>query len=201
MKKSIKETMVELVKMVATEKEGIFQVERSKVEELFTAVEALGKFTVKNNKKDETLKAIAYTTKKSENLVVIQIVEDAVEEVKEVVSKKAQNVTAKIKTEMLKDAGETYHKCLVQARVFKKLQEDKGLSLDDFLEIANKIIESDELLESGLFEGETKITIEDDIIIFENVICLPKIPHHSKDGYAKYKSCLAKAKKEFKEAM
>lgn len=197
-KVSIKETMVELVKMVATENEGIFQVERSKVEELFTAIEALEKFTIKNNKKNENLKAIAYTTKKSENIVVIEIIEDKVEEV---AKETKQSVSAKIKTEMLKDAGETYHKCLIQAKVFRKLQEDKGLSLDSFLEIANRIIESDDLLESGLFEGETKITVEGDMVIFENVICLPKIPKHSKDGYAKYKSCIAQAKKEFKSAM
>lgn len=194
-KVSMKEKMVEVVKNTAKEVNGVYEVERSKYESLVKEVEALEKFTIKNNKKDENLKAIAYTSKKSENLVLIRIVEDK----KTKTSKKS--ISMKIKTEMMKDTGINYHKCLVRMKIAKTLQDKGEFTIDKFLDITNKIIEDEEILESATFEDETKVIEEDDCIIYENVICLPKIPKHSKDGYAKYKTCITQAKKEMKIAL
>lgn len=201
-KVSMKEKMVEVVKVNGVEVNGVYEVERSKYETLVKEVEALEKFTIKNNKKDENLKAIAYTSKKSENLVLIRIIEDKVEEVKiKKISKKSSSVFLKIKTEMLKDSGINYHKCLVTMRVAKTLQDNGEFNLDRFLDTANKIINEEEILESATFEGETKINEDEDSITYKNIICFPKIPKHSKDGYAKYKTCLTQAKKQIKVAL
>lgn len=204
-KVSMKETLMELVNMVAKQNEnGVFEIHLGDYQEFFKSVMALEKFVVKKNKEDDSLRAIAYKTKKSLNIIELKIIDDEVEEVE--AEKKAEKKATKpassikIKTQMLKDAGLKNHECSIEMIIpAKSVDVDFKNIWDNYIELVNKYIDEYGYLMNAKAESELEVSNnEQGDIVVKSVIAFPKIKGHSKDGYKNYKMSMVKAKKELK---
>jgi len=184
-KAQLKEMMVK--DLGAKEKEEVYVM----TEENFLQLDAEignggfeGKFIIKKSKKDKALFAVAYISKKSENVVVIRVKEVKVIKVS---SKKLVNAL-KLKTEMKKDTGINIHKAS-----FEMKNTNDGNLLDKFIKLLNVEIET-----SGLGSEAQYENVDNTENGFSGYIDFPKIKGHSKDGYANYKKCMTEAKRKLR---
>lgn len=208
-KVSMKETLMELVNMVAKQNEnGVFEIHLGDYQEFFKSVMALEKFVVKKNKEDDSLRAIAYKTKKSQNIVELKIIDDEVEEVEaenKAEEKAAKPATSiKIKTKMNKDAGLSYHEAFIEMIIpGNSLARDVEEIFENYVGLVNDCISEYEIFKKdGMCQVTTELDVKTDEagnMIVTGLLAFPKIKGHSKDGYKNYKMSMVKAKKELKE--
>lgn len=110
---NFKNELMETVTAMGTEVEGKLQITKrklAKVQEML--VEGFGgKFTLVSNKKDDTIHAIVYKTKKSDKIIILKVVEEP--------KKKA---TKEPKEKKVREIDET--KKRFTTKVFREVKED-----------------------------------------------------------------------------
>ena len=143
-----------------------------------------------SNKKDETLKAVAYKTKKSERLAVLKVAET-----KETKETKEIKKHVKVKTEMQKDNGMSVHSAYVTI-----IRDESFVKTNDcferLVELVNEKIEEAAL--GFLAKAKMEGVVEDGRSCYGYIV-FDKIKGHSKDGYAAYKKALSAARREFEK--
>lgn len=205
-KTNMKQEMVAMVAAAAKKfdaEKNVYTMTQSKLAEVKANINE--KFVVKE--KDDKA-AIAYASKKSENLVLIKVVADEKpakkQQSKKSTSKKqdkadkqskqtkkatAKEPKFKVSYAMQKDTGLAFHFCEFEMSGANEQQFDKFIELvnEKFAEIFGQEsrIEYDcvDELEDGSYAGR---------------VVFAKIKGHSKDGYAAYKKAMTEAKAAMK---
>lgn len=185
-KVSMKEMMMEVIRNNGKEVDGVFEITQEAFIKVTNEIEKLGKFSIISNKKDDTLKAVAYTSKKSERLAVIKLVKE---------SKKQQKSSVSIKTNMMKDEGLVYHKALVEIET-SGLAEVDNAAFVKFVTTVNDYIKKESA--EFLCCAELSEDVKGEEGKMKGYVLFPKVKGHSKDGYALYKKCMTLAKREMK---
>lgn len=189
MKKSMKAEMIKLVEEASTkvdEEKNIYYVSELKIGKLEQEIAELEKFLVINNKKDDTLRAVVYKTKKSNILVKIKIVK---ENTIKVGSENKVNCTFTFKFKMEKDAGMDSHIARFE------MKADSEVVFEEFLKLINKNILTSKIGDLANYVDVKKV--EDK---YEGYIIFPKVKGMSKEAYSNYKKCVTDAKREMKKA-
>lgn len=194
-KTNMKQEMIAMVAAAAKKfdaEKNVYMMTQSKLAEVKANINK--KFIVKE-KGDKA--AIAYASKKSENLVLIKVVADE-KPAKKSSSKKqdkqakkaaAKEPKFKVTYTMQKDTGLAIHFCEFEMRGANEQQFEKfiGLVNEKFAEIFGhgSTIQYDGVdeLDDGSYTGR---------------IMFAKIKGHSKDGYAAYKKAMTEAKAAMK---
>lgn len=190
MKTTAKQEMMNVVERYAKKNGEVYEVSKEDFEKLAAEVEAIEKFVIVSNKKDETLKAVAYKTKKSERLAVLKVVETV--ETKETKEVKKH---VKVRTEMQKDNGMSVHSAYVTI-----VKDESFVKTNDYferlVELVNEKIEEAAL--GFLAKAKMEGVVEDGRSCYGYIV-FDKIKGHSKDGYAAYKKALSAARREFEK--
>lgn len=165
----------------ATKANGVNSVEVNEFEKARKEIEAIGKFVIKTSKKEDGLYAIAYATKKSENLFIVKTFAE---------QKKAPKAThsGRIHMEMLNDRGLSNHMAMV---------EMTGVTYDVFRKFLENVVCL--TAENDLVAQATIVETEDSDDKYTAKFQFPKIKGHSKDGFAEYKKLMTIAKRSAKE--
>lgn len=191
MKITAKQKMMNVVERYAKKNGEVYEVSKKDFEKLTAEIEAIEKFVIVSNKKDEALKAVAYKTKKSERLAVLKVVETRQEKKETKEAKKH----VRVKTEMQKDNGMSMHIAYVTI-----VKDESFVKTDDYferlVELVNKKIEEAAL--GFLAKANMEGVVEDGRSCYGYIV-FDKIKGHSKDGYAAYKKALSAARREFEK--
>lgn len=186
MRVNMKEKLLGLIEEASEgrKENEMFLVSDKSSKALLAAIEQLEKFVVKTNKEDESIKAIAYKTKKSQNLVVFKIVKQKKE------STKKQGIISKVtvKTKMAEDRGLKVH--VANFKMYGATEEQ----FEKFLDIVNEGIKSLGYNEEALYE-----MVDNTEFGFEGSIVVNKIKGKSKEFYTDFKRSMTAAKKRIKE--
>lgn len=204
-KTNMKQEMVAMVAAAAKKfdaEKNVYTMTQSKLAEVKANINE--KFVVKE--KDDKA-AIAYASKKSENLVLIKVVadekpakkqsskkqqskkQDKADKQSKQTKKAAKEPKFKVSYAMQKDTGLAFHFCEFEMSGANEQQFDKFIELvnEKFAEIFGQEsrIEYDcvDELEDGSYAGR---------------VVFAKIKGHSKDGYAAYKKAMTEAKAAMK---